>query len=275
MGGLEVVPDVVEDRRVDVPLVVAEVGLPAARERVEVDPLGLLDALAPALPREHRTTEPCLMGGRPGLAHPAVAVHQQPARDLGQPDVEERERVDLVPEHVPAIGLAVESAGGHPGVEVGGVTGADLQDVRDVQPQQQLHALVSRHPHVAYPPQLVPCRGVALERSGEVGVAGRRLGRLDQRVADRRIPRRVERHHLLDPRRRALLHVEGEDLLDIVLHLIQPPLDLEGLIAANTRVRAAWLMYRFDCRVSAFSAMTSGPNVRGETGFRWRPSSCW
>src|SRR5262249_41338015 len=34
-------------------------------------------------------------------------------------------------------------------------------------------------------------------------------------------------------------------------------------------------MYRFDCRVSAFSAMTSGPDVRGETGSRWRPSSCW
>ena len=173
------------------------------------------------------------MGGRPGLAHPAVAVHQQPARDLGQPDVEERERVDLVPEHMPAIGLAVESAGRHPGVEVGGVTGTDLEDVRDVQPQQPLHALVSRHPHVAYTPQFVPCRGVALECTGEVGVAGRRPGRPHQRVADRRIPRGVERHHLLDPRRRALLHVEGENLLDIVLHLIQPPLDLEALICGE------------------------------------------
>src|SRR3984893_7421798 len=68
LGGLEVVPDVVEDRRVDVPLVVAEVGLPAARERVEVDPLGLLLAFTAALPREHRAAQPCLTGRRACLA---------------------------------------------------------------------------------------------------------------------------------------------------------------------------------------------------------------
>ena len=33
-------------------------------------------------------------------------------------------------------------------------------------------------------------------------------------------------------------------------------------------------MYRFDCLVSTFRAMTSGPYVRGDTGFRCRPSSC-
>ena len=141
-GRLEVVPDVEEDRGVDVPLVAAEIGLPAARQRVEVDALGLLDAFAPALPREHRTPEPGLPGGRPGLPDPAVAIHQQPSRDLGQPDVEERERVDLVPEHVPAVGLAVQPARGHPGVEIGGMRRADLEKVRDVQPEQQLDLLV-------------------------------------------------------------------------------------------------------------------------------------
>ena len=65
IGGLEVVPDVVEDRGVDVPLVAAEVRFPAARERVEVDALGLLGALAPALPREHRAPEPRRAGPRP------------------------------------------------------------------------------------------------------------------------------------------------------------------------------------------------------------------
>src|SRR5690349_24379435 len=129
---LEVAPYVVEDRRVDVPLVPAEVRLPAARERVEVDTLGFLDSLAPALPREHRAAQPGRPGCRPGLAYPPVAVHQQPAGDFGQPDIEERERIALVPEDVPAIGLAVEPAGGQPGVEVSGVTGADLEDMRDV-----------------------------------------------------------------------------------------------------------------------------------------------
>src|SRR6266704_6816387 len=116
IGGLEVVPDVVEDGGVDVPLVMAEVRLPAARQRVEVDALGFLGALAAALPGEHRAPESCLPGRCPRLPDPAVAIHQQPARDLGQAEVEERERVDLVPEHVPSVGLAVEPAGGQPGV---------------------------------------------------------------------------------------------------------------------------------------------------------------
>ena len=187
-GGLEVAPDVEEDRGVDVPLVAAEIRLPAARQRVEVDALGLLAALAAALPREHRAPEPGLPGRRPGLPDPAVAIHQQPSRDLGQPDVEERERIHLVPEHVPAVGLAVEPAGGQPGIQVGGVPGADLKEVRDVQPEQHLDLLVSGHAHVACPPQFVPRRTMAPERGGEFVVPGRRRGRSHQRVADRRVP---------------------------------------------------------------------------------------
>jgi hypothetical protein len=44
--------------------------------------------------------------------------------------------------------------------------------------------------------------------------------------------------------------------------------------SSRMRVRAAWLMYRFDWRVCTFSAITSGPNVLGDTGSRWRLSSC-
>src|SRR5262249_10796090 len=101
VGGLEVLPDVPEDRRVDVPLATAEVRLPAARYGVEVDALGLLGSLASALPREHRAPESFLSRRRPGLAYPAVAVHQQASRDLGQTDIEERKRVELIPEHMP------------------------------------------------------------------------------------------------------------------------------------------------------------------------------
>ena len=57
VSGLVVLPDVVEDRRVDVALVAAEVRLPPARQRVDVDELGLLLAVAPALPRIHRSAE--------------------------------------------------------------------------------------------------------------------------------------------------------------------------------------------------------------------------
>ena len=53
-GGLVVLPDVVEDGGAHVALVVAEVGLPLPREGVEVHDLGLLLAVAAALPGEHR-----------------------------------------------------------------------------------------------------------------------------------------------------------------------------------------------------------------------------
>ena len=59
-GGLEVVPDVVEDCGVDVALVTAQVRLPAPRQRVEVHALGLFGALAGALPWKHRPVKPRL-----------------------------------------------------------------------------------------------------------------------------------------------------------------------------------------------------------------------
>ena len=102
----------------------------------------------------------------------------------------------------------------------------------------------------------------------------RRPGRPHQRVTDRRIPRRVERHHLLDPHRRSLLHVEGEDLLDIVLHLIQPPLDLEALISSENACAGRMADVQIRLPGLGLQRVTSDPNVRGETGFRWRPSSC-
>src|SRR5262249_24233688 len=152
-----------EDRGVDVPLVVAEIRLPPAGERVEMDDLGLFDPLAPALPREHRTPEPRLPGGRPRLPDPTVAVHQQSSRYLGQPEVQERERAYLVPEDVPEVGFAVRPAGRHPGVEVGGMPRAHLEKLCDVQPEQQLKLPVSGQAQVARPPQFTPRRAVALE----------------------------------------------------------------------------------------------------------------
>ena len=36
-----------------------------------------------------------------------------------------------------------------------------------------------------------------------------------------------------DPRRLALAHVDGQDLLDVVLHLVEPPVDLDLTITAE------------------------------------------
>src|SRR6185437_13823835 len=94
---LVVVPDVIEDRRVDVPLIVAEVGLPLAGQWIEMGALGLLGALTSALPREHRAAISRRAGGGPRFGQPAVSLHQKAAGDFWQPNVEERECVDFVP----------------------------------------------------------------------------------------------------------------------------------------------------------------------------------
>ena len=173
MRGLVVVPDIVEDRRVDVSLIMAEVRLPLAGEWIEMGALGLLGTLAAALPREHRTAISCLAGRRARLAQPAVSIHQKTAGNFWQPNVEERKCVDFVPEDVTSVGLPVQSAGRQPGVEIRGMNGAHLQHVGDVQPEQQLHALVSGHLHVANLPELIPCRTMSLVGVRKIGVAGR------------------------------------------------------------------------------------------------------
>ena len=200
-------------------LVAAEVRLPPSGQRVEVDALGLLVAVAAALPREHRSPAADLARRRARLADPPVAVHEQPPRDLRQPEVEEGIDVELVPEDVPAIGLAVETARRDAGVVMRGEARADLQDVRDVQPQQELGAFVARKADVADLPELLPRPRVTGEGLVERGIARDALDRVRQRLVDRAIPRRVQGRQLLHAHRLALLHVELEDLLDVVLGL--------------------------------------------------------
>ena len=188
VGRVVVAPDVVEDRRVDVALVAAEVRLPASGQRVEVHALGLLVPVAAALPREHGSPAADLARRRARLADPPVAVHEQPPRDLRQPEVEEGIDVELVPEDVPAIGLAVETARRDAGVVMRGEARADLQDVRDVQAQQELGAFVARKADVADLPELLPGPRVTGEGLVERGIARDALDRVRQRLVDRAIP---------------------------------------------------------------------------------------
>ena len=121
LGGGDVLPDVVEDRRADVPLVVGQVDVPRPRHRVEVDLLGLLGAERCALPREHEAGAAGGPGGGARLGQAPVAVHEQAAGDPRQAVGEERQDEQFVPEHVAAVGLAVDPAGGDAGVEIGGI----------------------------------------------------------------------------------------------------------------------------------------------------------
>src|ERR671913_1800199 len=182
LGRLVVSPDVVENGRIYVPLVVAEVPIPASRAWVKVDDLGLLLAVATALPRVHRTPVTGVCRRRAGLVEAPVTIHQELARYLGQPEVEERVNVEFVPEDMAAVGFAVKAAGRHPSVQVSRVRRADLQYVGDVQANQKLDPAVLGYAHVAYGPKLVPGPGVMVKGFGERFVADDGLYGIGQRL---------------------------------------------------------------------------------------------
>ena len=98
--------------------------------------------------------------------------------------------------------------------------------------QQELDALLPRKLRVADLPELVPRPGLAGEGAVEGRIAGGALGRGLQRLADAAVVRAVERRDLLDPYGRALVHVERQHLLYVVLALVGAASDLDLLAAA-------------------------------------------
>ena len=99
---------------------------------------------------------------------------------------------------------------------------------------------------------------MTLERFTEGRIPARALTRVQQRLLDPAIARGIQRHHLLHPCRLLLLHVEGESLLDVILHLIRATLDRQ-LIRTPIDARTRGLGdLDLDCRVRALSAITSG-----------------
>src|SRR5690606_19733678 len=111
-------PDVVGDGGIDVPLQMGVVRQPAPRLGVEVELLGLLAAIAAALPGIEGTAQATRVRQPAGGIEAAEAVAQQAAGDLRDAPVEEREDEQLVPEHVATVGLAMQTAGRHSDVEV-------------------------------------------------------------------------------------------------------------------------------------------------------------
>jgi len=79
---------------------------------------------------------------------------------------------------------------------------------------------------------------MTLKRFTERRIPARALPRVEQRLLDPAIARGIQSHHLLYPHRLPLLHVEGESLLDVILHLIRAALNpqlVRALIDARTR----------------------------------------
>jgi len=137
-GDLEVLPHVVRDRKVDVPLELRVIGQPAPGPGIQVEPLRLLPTVASALPREQRSSVALFACRPPRLGQSTVPVLQERAGEDREPVVEQREDEQLIPKHVSPVRLAVQTAGRNPHVEVDGVRGQGLEQMEHVQPQQEL-----------------------------------------------------------------------------------------------------------------------------------------
>ncbi len=109
-----------------------------------------------------------------------------------------------------------------------------------VQAEQELGPLLLGEAEVAVGPQLLPGTDVALARL-RVGVeaSGRRLGRRP-RLVDGPVPRGVESDQLLHPDGQAPLQLEGQGLVDVVLHVVEAASDLQ-LAAAGVDAGAGRL----------------------------------
>ena len=197
-GGLAVLPDVVGDGGADVVLEAGVVGQPASRARVEVQALGLLAAVAAALPRVHR---PGAAGVAPRPGRPASRRrwrYSSRARDTsGKCRFEVGQDEQLVPEDVAAVGLAVQSAGGHADVQLGGVRGEGLQDVEECAaagPARRRRGRPVRRGATAAPRR----RRATASRPAKSGARVDAVEGGVQRVADRRVPGGVQGDGLLD-----------------------------------------------------------------------------
>ncbi len=203
---------------------------PAARLRVQVDDLALLAPAAPALPRIERAPEPLLPRDAPRLGQPPVTVHQQRPGDIGHAQLEEWEDVELVPEDMAPVGLAVQPARRDADVQFHRVGRDRLQQVKDVCPEGELCLLRDAlELDIAAIPDPFPGQPVGAEQPlVRAGPPDGLCSRVHRR-ADRRVARRVHGHDLLDPERLALLAIEAEGLFHVTSFMVGRPLDRDLL----------------------------------------------
>ena len=117
-GGLVVLPDAVGHRQADVPLPMGVVGHPLSVAEIQELRRGFVAPVAAGLPGEHRAVKAVGPSQIPRGGQPAVAVQQKTAGEFRSAHRQQRIDVELVPEDVPAIALAVQAharAGRHRG----------------------------------------------------------------------------------------------------------------------------------------------------------------
>ena len=168
--------------------------------------LRLLAPRRPALPREHGAPVPGRPGARPGLGQPPPAVEQHRAGHLGRRRFRKGSDEHLVPEHVAAVGLTVQAAGGDADVEVDAVRGHGLQQVEDVQPQDEdarTGPSISTSQRNQRWSQASSCRARTSSKSPARSISSRAAS---PGCTDAAVPGRAEGRELLDGDRLPRLH---------------------------------------------------------------------
>jgi hypothetical protein len=145
------------------PLQVGRVGEPPSRHRVEMSCLGDLTAVACALPREHRA---CVAGVDcvlTGSVEASIPVQQQGSGELRKARAEKRKDEQLIPEDVPAIGLAVQSPRRDPDVQTDGVVRHRLEEREDLQVKRPDQGAVVAEFDATALPGVPPAHDVTIE----------------------------------------------------------------------------------------------------------------
>jgi hypothetical protein len=118
-GLLIILPDVVGNGGIHMPLQASVVGNPPSRHGVEMDHLALFPPIAAALPGKHGAFVDSLLRGPPRFREAPIATKYARPCEFGQPQIQRRENEPLVPEDVAALRLPVQSARWDAGLEVG------------------------------------------------------------------------------------------------------------------------------------------------------------
>jgi hypothetical protein len=138
-----------------------------------------------------------LPGCPPGLRQPAVPVAEQRPGDDREPEIEDREDKQLVPQDVTAVCLAMQSAGRDSDVEVHAVLGSGLQQVEDVQPDHPQRVGVPDF-NVCPSPQAGPGALMTLEKLVEARCPAQRVHRRHRRLEDRAVVRGEDGRQFVD-----------------------------------------------------------------------------
>ena len=215
-GGLVVLPGVAGDRDAHVALQVRRVRQPAARLRVEMQERALLSPVAAGLPWVHGTHVTGLARRSPRGGQAAVAVGLQRPAQLGQPQVQDGEHEHVIPEDMPAVGLAVQAARGNADVAVHAVGRDRLQQVKNVQPQHRQYPVVLAAAQFEREtrPQVRPREHVPPEHFVERVRGLQPVGHRYRYIRGRVVPRGGDGHGLLDRHLVLRGDIDGELVAD-------------------------------------------------------------